>query len=140
MTHTKTQVICLLKSSLKYLSTVFTLIDSKNLSRTRTLRLCFFVVCQHWRDVAIATPQLWVDLQIRLRIVSQSPQLHNNNLIQPEELGFIDNWVAHSRPHPPSLYIAKYRIQFKREIPENFTNFFISRIFVRPPQSGHHDL
>ena len=80
-------------------------------------------ICQYWRDVAIATPQLCVDLQIRLRIVSQSPQLHNNNLIQPEELGFIDNWVTHAGPYPPSLYIAKYRIRFKREIPENFTSF-----------------
>ena len=70
----------------------------------------------------MATPQLWVDLQIQLPIVSQSPQLHNN-LIPPEELGFIDNWVAQARPYPPSLYITKYRVQFKRKIPEKFISF-----------------
>jgi hypothetical protein len=79
-------------------------------------------ICHHWRDVAMAIPQLWVDLQIRLPTVSQSPQLHNN-LIPLEELVFIDNWVAHARPYPPSLYITKYRLRFKREILEKFMSF-----------------
>ena len=79
-------------------------------------------ICHHWRDVAMAIPQLWVDLQIRLPTISQIPQLHNN-LIPFEELGFIDNWVAHARPYPPSLSITKYQIRFKREILEKFMSF-----------------
>ena len=70
----------------------------------------------------MAIPQLWVDLQIQLPIVSQSPQIYNH-LVPPEELGFIDNWVAHARPYPPSLHITKHRIRFKREIPETFISF-----------------
>jgi hypothetical protein len=70
----------------------------------------------------MAIPQLWVDLQIQLPTVSHSPSPHNN-LIPPEELGFIDNWVAHARPYSPSLYITKYRMRFKREISEKLMSF-----------------
>ena len=88
-------------------------------------------ICHHWRDVAMAIPQLWVDLQIQLPTVwpmSQSPKRHNN-LIPPEEFGFIDNWVAHARPYPPSLHITKYRMRFNHEILEqsmSFEDFYAS--------------
>ena len=78
-------------------------------------------ICHHWRDVAMAIPRLWVDLQIQLPTVSHSPS--HNNLISPEELGFIDNWVAHARPYPTSLYITRYRMRFEREIHEKFMSF-----------------
>ena len=79
-------------------------------------------ICRHWKDVAMAIPRLWVDLQIQLPTVSHSPSPHNN-FISPKDLGFINNWVAHARPFPPSLYITKYRMRFKREIPKNLMSF-----------------
>ena len=79
-------------------------------------------VCRHWRDVAMAVPKLWVDLNYRLPATSQSLQLCNN-LIPPEELEFIDSWVTNARPYPPSLRIIKYRIWPKREILDQSVSF-----------------
>ena len=83
----------------------------------------------------MATPQLWVDLRIRLPTVWQSPP--HNNLIPPEELRFIDNWIAHARPYPPSLNITKYQMRFKREIPEKSMSFeaFYSSSPIRSSRS-----
>lgn len=69
---------------------------------TRSRRLCLGAVCQRWRQLAWATPELWTSLRIAL------PPFQNNE----ELLQLVSEWLERSSTLPLTVYLTVMHLDY----------------------------
>ncbi|KAI4517150.1 hypothetical protein K525DRAFT_211539 [Schizophyllum commune Loenen D] len=118
--HVLQQIRCALSGVRRLPAEILQLIFQLTLPESRHGRLMeespllLLMVCRFWRDVALATPELWTNIRIVCDPYEEGPDIDPGNparIRHEQVIRAAEQWAARSHPYPLDIYVEGEVVQ-----------------------------